>query len=400
MPRDASRRLDFDTRVLRQLQAAGKLGSAGKSSLGTLTRGTGSGVSAIADGSAVQESGAAGEILRLTASADAIAAGGDYLGFETIARRVGFAVGGISPSFSLPRTGLYVVELRFDWADVTVGGSVAIEINGAIRRVHPDDGPGRGFEWTAMIDGEKGDLLRVKITHDEASSLTASWDMTIAAVEPVGSDPSTVSDDNPEITAAFGYGEFNVSVRIPDSASIGDLLVAHINSRFPTNNAPAGWTRASTASGTSDHRGIVDYKVATSADIGSLATWNGSGGTGADDLSVAVAVVPGIDTDDPFSGTIHNTAADTSSINLSTTIDASSTILLMASGIYNTTEDGTITMSGSTLVEGDASSESGSVTVRATQQDEGTAGSVGPYSVSISPSVIACAAALIPLRKV
>lgn len=281
-PRHRKRDTDPLVRMRNMLEAEGRPAMAGLSRVGF-----GGGIPRAVTGSVLQpeadaDSSGVGELIRLTASADSLAAGGDYLTHDTVERRVGFDEGGTSTSSTtLPRTGLYVVELWFAWADYTGGGTVEIEINGTVRRTHPDSGGGDRFDWTAMIDATAGDTLRIKVTHSEASAKVAAWDLTVGSVEPVGSDDRGPSSFAAETVFGFDAEHGGTSsVTITGSSvdmEVGDLLVAFVLSEEPTMTTPAAFTTLGTY-GSGDEKYLIQTRTVQSGDDASSWTWTANGG--------------------------------------------------------------------------------------------------------------------------
>lgn len=183
-----------------------------------------------------------GELIRMTGTAVNVASGGDYLESEEVVRQLGFDDTGPGDTITMPRTSIYAVELQFAWDDDQNGGTVELEINGTVRRTHPDTGTGSRFEWSATIDAEADEVLRVKVTHGGAAPQAASWDLTVAAIEPIG--------ELSEGPAVVGFADNvtpgdDVVVTLPEDIEVGDLAIAFgVNVTFTRSVVPTLTTSA------------------------------------------------------------------------------------------------------------------------------------------------------------
>lgn len=180
------------TRLRNEMDALGRPGMAGTSRVGFNRRGRGGGVQSVLAnaGNEDDQAAAAGaaQLLVLSAAADGIASGGEYIAFDVNVAQHGFQ--GVTPTaggaWVHPVTGVYYLDLEVAWDTYTGGGTVELELDGIVPAEGMIGQGSAGQQGRASIAyfAEAGQVGRIKVTQTSGSDQTLGATVRIAITDP------------------------------------------------------------------------------------------------------------------------------------------------------------------------------------------------------------------------
>ncbi len=190
MTRRRPRPTDPEIRYRNMLEAEGRPALAGLSRIGFGSSGsTGLAGSTLVDGSSDPSSSAAlGCLLVLATASDSIAAGGDYIEFDTIEQSVGFD-GTATPQsgyWQHPFSGVYALTVEVEWDTFTGGGTIELEVDGLTTNegVIASGSSGKRGRGTIFYVAQEGTAGRVKVTQDSGGARDIAATAWIAVTAP------------------------------------------------------------------------------------------------------------------------------------------------------------------------------------------------------------------------
>lgn len=188
-PRQRALPTDFDSRLARIVAAEGRIARGGMSRIGPQRRGGLGGQSVLTNvgGDSAETTGAA-QLLVLSATGVDIAAGGDFVAFDSIVAQHGFdgVVQALGGYWVHPVSGVYLLTYEHVWATYSGGGTIQLQVDEA-------DVPGGLIAWaTSGGDGSKtisyfaaaGSTGRVWIDSGSDDPETCSARLWVAITDP------------------------------------------------------------------------------------------------------------------------------------------------------------------------------------------------------------------------
>lgn len=139
----------------------------------------------VAGGSGATSNGAA--LLVVTASADPIASGGDFVSFDTTIHRHGFAAIAVGAQAIIwPRTAVGEIQVEFSWLSYTGGGKIEIEVDGVVPAwgLIADAAGGSTGCKRRSVHIEAGAEVAVRVTQTSGSPQTADVLVEFAIPDP------------------------------------------------------------------------------------------------------------------------------------------------------------------------------------------------------------------------
>jgi hypothetical protein len=142
-----------------------------------------------------------GQLLVLSATAVDIDDEG-YVTFDTISHQKGFAdVTAAGDSVIWPVSAVGGVIVTFAWATFTGGGTIEVEVDGAVPAWGTVAAGASGSEGRGEIgvDIAEGSTVRLKVTHGEVAAQTATVTMYLKVEDPLFSTPVAPTPGEPEV---------------------------------------------------------------------------------------------------------------------------------------------------------------------------------------------------------
>lgn len=202
MPRQKPRRTDIDTRLRNMTEILGRPGMAGLSRVGGRLSGVNGGVSqSVLFNSTTDDdasSSTSAQLLVMSATADSVASGGDYVAFGSVVARHGFTGVPVDAgtSWMHPVSGVYGLTYEHAWDSYTGGGTVALEVDGTLipEGTIMAGTAGQEGRGTIFYVAESGQVGKIKVTQSSGSAQTCDALVRVVITDPKTSSPAAVAD--------------------------------------------------------------------------------------------------------------------------------------------------------------------------------------------------------------
>lgn len=152
------------------------------------------------------------QLLCMSASADSIASGGDYVTFGSILSRHQFStVSGAGSSWTHPVGGVYTITYEHAWDSYTGGGTIQLEIDGVVSEATTLASSTSGSKGRASLSyvAAEGSVGKVKVTQSSGSAQTCAGTVWVAIPDPAETGAAGTAEvilfiDGVQVAAASG----------------------------------------------------------------------------------------------------------------------------------------------------------------------------------------------------